>query len=128
MECLLEHFATTHFGGARLGDARLTKRLVRCADRIARRPGASLPDKMQSPSDLKGLYRLVNNQKVTHRGVTQPHFDLTRQAIAQHQGTTLIIHDTTELDFTSKRSLHQHLGKLSDGKTRGWLCHNSIAV
>jgi hypothetical protein len=125
---MLEHFAQTHFAGARLGDARLTKRLIASADRIARRPGGSLPDKMQSPKDLKGLYRLMNNKKVTHRGVVQPHFERTRAAIAQHHGTVLIVHDTTERDFTSKRSLHHDLGQLADGKTRGLLCHNSIAV
>jgi Transposase DNA-binding len=126
---LLDDFAATHFGSARLGDKRLTQRLVLSADRIARHPEGSLPQKMGSPKKLKGLYRLVNNRKVTHRGVLQPHFDRTRQAVADCPGDCLIVHDTTEFDLTSKRSLREETGEIGTGHNyRGFHCHNSIAV
>ena len=126
---LLDNFATTHFGSAYLGDKRLTDRLVFSADLIARHPGGSLPEKMGDPANLIGLYRLVNNRKVTHRGVVQPHFTHTRQEILKHDGTVLIVHDGTELDFTTKRSLRDQLGELGAFKgSRGYLAHHSIAV
>lgn len=129
MSSLLEDFATTHFGSAKFGDRRLTKRLVHCADRIARHPGGSLPEKMHAAADLKGLYRLMNNPKVTHRGILQPHLEQTRRAVQDHPGIVLIVHDTTELNLTGKRSLHAELGPLGTGSgTRGYLCHNSLAV
>ncbi len=129
MTTLLDDFAVTHFGAARLGDKRLTERLVFSADRIARHPGGSLPEKMADPADLVGLYRLVNNRKVTHRGVVQPHFDHTRAEVLAQPGTVLIIHDGTELDFTTKRSLHPELGELGAfAGSRGYLAHHSIAI
>ena len=36
--------------------------------------------------------------------------------------------DTTELNYTSRRSLHEALGQIGDGKGRGYKCHNSLAV
>jgi len=129
MDRLLDDFGPTHFGAADLGDARRTARLVQIADAIARRPQGSLPDKMHSPAALKALYRLMNQPTVTHESVLQPHYEQTRQAIAACQGVVLLVHDPTEINLTSKRSLHPELGQLGDGKrSRGFLCHNSLAV
>jgi hypothetical protein len=126
---LLDDFATTHFGSAKLGDKRLTDRLVFSGAHIARHPGGSLPEKMGNPSDLVGLYRMVNNCKVTHRGVVQPHCNHTRAEVLDHPGDVLIVHDGTELDLTSKRSLHPELGELGAFQgARGYLCHHSIAI
>jgi hypothetical protein len=126
---LLDDFARTHFGSAKLGDKRLTERLVSSADRIGRHPGGSLPDKMGDPANLIGLYRLVNNRKVTHRGVVQAHFDHTRQEVIAHTGDVVIVHDGSELDLTSKRSLHPELGEIGRFQGgRGYLCQHSIAV
>ena len=55
-----ESFGEIHFGSAQLGDARRTKRLVACADAMCRHPGGTLPDKFQSPADLKAFYRLCS--------------------------------------------------------------------
>jgi hypothetical protein len=126
---LLADFAKTHFGSAKLGDKRLTDRLVLSADLIARHPGGSLPDKMGDPANLIGLYRLVNNRKVTHRNVVQPHFDHTRQEVLRQHGPVLIVHDGTEIDLTGKRSLHPELGELGAFQgSRGYLAHHSLAI
>ena len=39
----MEQWATKEFGGAKLGDARLTKRLIKMATDFADRPTASIP-------------------------------------------------------------------------------------
>jgi hypothetical protein len=39
----------------------------------------------------------------------------------------LILHDTTELDFTQRHSL-EGVGQIGNGFHRGWLCHNSLAI
>ena len=39
----------------------------------------------------------------------------------------LLIHDTTQLDFTGKHSL-KNLGQIAKGFHRGYLCHNTLAV
>src|SRR5262245_10539240 len=124
MDPTLTTFGQTHFGTAKLGNLKRTKRLVRVADRLAQHPGGSLPDKMQSPAELGALYHLMSCPKVTHRAILQPHYDRTRRAISEHQGLVLLAHDDTELDFTSKLSLKDHLGPLAGKCQRGYICHN----
>jgi hypothetical protein len=46
----------------------------------------------------------------------------------QHDEVVLVIHDTSELDYTSIESLRDQLGPIGDGDGRGYECHNSIAV
>jgi Transposase DNA-binding len=129
MDRELTSFGQEHFGEARLGDKRRGQRLVEVADRLAARPQGSLPDKIQSPPALKALYRLARRPEVTHPAVLQTHYRRTRARMARHQGTVLTFHDTTELDYTGKRSLHGELGYLGDGSgKRGLLCHNSLAT
>ena len=129
MDTVLKDFGAHHFGAAELGDRRRTNRLVRVADRLAAHPGGSLPEKMHSPADWRGLYRLRNHPRTTHEAVLAPHVAQTRQRRAAADDVVLIIHDTTELNLTGKRSLHPQLGQLScGGRARGYLCHNSLAI
>lgn len=107
-------FGELNFGGAKLGDARRTKRLLRVADAIARHPGGSLPEKMGTPAELEALYHLMKCSKVTHQSVLAPHFALTRKKIAEHDGFVLALHDTTELDFTTRESLTDR-GQIGNG-------------
>src|SRR5271168_3215087 len=85
-------FGHENFGSAQLGDQRRTHRLVKTADLIVQHPGGTLPDKLQSPAALEGLYRLAHQKKVTHAAVLQPHRDLTLQRMRHYSGTVLTIH------------------------------------
>ena len=58
--------------------------------------------------------------------IQTPHWDQTRRAMGQHP-TVLILHDTTELDFTSHPAL-DGVGPIGNGSGRGFLQHNSLAV
>jgi hypothetical protein len=120
-------FGAEHFGAAVLGDKRRTKRLVLLADRMAQHPGGTLPHKFKDPAMLKALYRLVNAQDVTHEAVLAPHRERTKRCMAEHDGTLLIIHDSTELDYTGKTTL-TGLGQIGNGFYRGYICHNSLVV
>lgn len=122
-----ESFGEINFGKAILGDRRRTKRLVRVADAIVRHPGGSLPEKMRSPAELAGLYHLMKCKTVTHESVLDAHRSLTLQKMMAQDGPVLVIHDTTELDFTGHQSLND-TGQLGNGSCRGWLCHNSLVV
>lgn len=123
----LTQFGQEHFGQARLGDRRRTKRLVQLADRLARHPAGSVPEKLRCPAAYQALCRLVNTPEVTHAAVLQTHRDRTLTLMRQHQGPVLLIHDSTELDYTTKRSLTD-LGQIGNGGGRGYICHNSLAV
>jgi hypothetical protein len=121
-------FGQLHFGSARLGDARRTKRLVRIADQIMAHPGGSLPHKMRNWSELTGVYRLVQAEQVTHQAVIQAHCQRTLELAKQAGSVVLRIHDTTELDYSHVPALHGQLGQVGDGSGFGYQCHNTLAV
>ncbi len=120
-------FGEEHFGAAKLGDRRRTKRLVQLADKMVMHPGGTLPDKIDDPASLKALYRLVDQGEVTHTAVLAPSRERTLRLMRDVEGTVLVIQDTTELDFTGLTSL-EGLGHIGNGGCRGYLAHNALAV
>lgn len=120
-------FGEEQFGVAELGDKRRTKRLVQVANKIASHPGGTLPDKINDPTDLKAFYRLMNSAPVTHAAVIAPACARTREKMAETKGTVLVIHDATELDYSGLSSIPT-LGQLGNGKNRGYIAHNVLAV
>jgi Transposase DNA-binding len=120
-------FGTLHFGAAQLGDVRRTRRLVRAADAIVQHPGGTLPQKLHDPYPLDALYRLANRKEVTHDAVLEPHRQHTLRLMSAAEGPVLLIHDTTELDYTALKSL-TGLGQIGNGNGRGYECHNTLAV
>ncbi len=121
-------FGEINFGTAALGDARRNRRLVRLANQIYAHPEGTLPQKISDPASYQAMYRLCKSQKVTHAVVLKPHRQLTLQKMQTCNDIVLVIHDTTELDFTSRTSLHDELGQIGNGKGKGYECHNSIAM
>lgn len=118
---------SSHFGGAQLGDERRTKRLVKTADLLAARPTGSLPERLPEPADLEGLYTLMRAGPVTHGAVLEPHRQQTLAAARACEGVVLWISDTTELDYTKRKSL-ENLGPIGNGAGRGYQCHNTLGV
>lgn len=122
-------FGTRNFGRADLGDRRRTRRLVSLVDIMCRHPGGTLPDKLNRPADLRAFYGLMNRPEVTHEVLMRNHADATRASIAAlGKGVVLILHDATELDYTTKATLRDDLGQIGEGTHRGYICHNSLAV
>src|SRR5436305_9896250 len=103
------------FGAAALGDRRRTARLVHSFDRMCAHPGGTLPDKLASPPDLRGLYRLCDNESVTHEAVLGPARAYTRARVEACPRDVLVLHDATELDYTTLRSLAGDLGQIGKG-------------
>lgn len=119
-------FGQHHFGAAALGHKKRTACLVRVADAIHRHPGGTLPHKLKAPPDYKAMDRLMNRPEVTHAAVLAPHVARTRERMRAATGPVLILHDTTELDFSGLKSIAD-LGPIGNGHGRGYLCHNSLA-
>jgi hypothetical protein len=122
-----ESFGELNFGTAQFGDQRRTKRLIKSVDQMCTRPGGTLPQKFRSPAELQAFYRLLACEDVTHEAILDAHRQATLQRIEQIDGPVLILHDTTELDYTTLRSL-ENLGQIGCGTRRGYLTHNSLAV
>lgn len=120
-------FGQTHFGGAQLDDRRRTRRLAISANILLSHPSGTLPDKFASPNDLCAFYDLCARDEVTHQRVLAPHVLYTLAQIAMQQETVLVVHDSTELDYTTHSSL-ENLGQIGSGSRRGYIAHNSLAV
>jgi hypothetical protein len=119
-------FGERHFGAALLGHQRRTQCLVRIANQIYRHPGGTLPTKLHEPKDYKAMDRLMNRPETTHAAVLEPHRQYTLAHMRQSTRTVLVLHDTTELDYSGLRSISD-LGPIGGGLNRGYLCHNSLA-
>lgn len=109
---------------AELGDPRRTKRLTKTVALLARKPRASLPEAMQSESELEGAYRLANNTAI------EPHqlFDALAESAAERArvaGDVLVIHDTTSCTFEHADPVE--IGYLSTGKA-GFYAHCSLVI
>lgn len=121
-------FGERNFAHAQLGDKRRTARLVEVANQMVHRPGGSLPEKINSPKDLKALYRLLDCETVTHQAILEAHQQhLLESVLASRSGYTLVIHDATELEYTKRRSL-KDLGQIGSGFRRGYIAQNSLVV
>jgi Transposase DNA-binding/Transposase Tn5 dimerisation domain len=118
-------WAEQNFGSAELGDRRRTRRLVDSAAKIAAHPEKSFPQ-IFDWNELRGFYRLCDQSQATLAAVMQPHWEQTRQAMGR-QPLVLIVHDTTELDYSSHRQL-KGVGQIGNENGRGFLQHNSLAI
>jgi hypothetical protein len=123
----IEIFGAKNFGNAKLGDKRRTSRLVKLVDQMCLRPGGSLPQKFRNPADLQAFYRLMKCDDVTHEAILLSHRQATMEKIAACDSPVLVIHDSTELDYTTHRSL-DGLGQIGSGTRRGYIAQNSMAV
>lgn len=123
-------WAMVEFGGAKVGDARLTKRLIKLADRLAEAPSASIPGACNGHAETQGAYRLFDQARADKRGlswevVLEPHVARTAVRMAEHP-VVLCLQDTTELDFNGQSI--EGLGKLSYEAQRGMYLHPTYAV
>jgi hypothetical protein len=116
------------FGHAQLGDQRRTTRLVKIFNLLQRHPGGTLPDKLSTPADLRALYRLCDADDVTHAAVIAAARQYTLGRVADCGESILILHDATELDYTSLTSLADDLGQIGKGTHLGYVCQNVLAV
>lgn len=118
-------WAEETFGAAQLGDARRTRRLVEVAAKLGERPSGQLKQALPEWAELKAAYRLFDTEQVTHRAVTQAHFEQVRQA-CQQPGEYLLIADGSELDFTEHWAT-TGVGRIGDDGGRGFLMHSTLA-
>jgi Transposase DNA-binding/Transposase Tn5 dimerisation domain/Transposase DDE domain len=118
-------WASTQFATAQLGDRRRTARLVSLATQIAADPSSSLPKQTRDWSDLKGAYRLAARPEATFQVIASPHWQLTIKQAGT--GRSLILDDTTEIDFGATRQA-KDLGPVGSGVGRGFMIHSGLMV
>ena len=127
-------WADHEFGGAPLGDARLSARLVQSAQHMAQSPMRAITGATHGARAMvKGHYRLIDQPAdgaVTVDHILEPHRERTLRRMRAHD-TVLCVQDGTRLNFT-RRSHTQGLGTIGSNQTgavaRGLHLHATLAV
>jgi len=128
------HWAVNELGGARLGDARLTRRLVSIARTRGENPGTPFLEAVAGDrAATAGYYRFVDAPDDSHidmDSILAPHRERTLRRL-KGQKTVLGIHDTTDLNYATL-SACEGLGVIGKNQTetesRGLRLHSSYAV
>lgn len=92
IEALVNEVAADNFD-----DGRLTERLRRLVDGLARNPALSLPKALDS-AGLEGAYRFLSNRRVTFNDILVGHYAATRERCAAEE-VVLVAHDTTTFSY-----------------------------
>ena len=57
------------FGGAQVGDSRLSRRLIKLADRLGDAPSASIPGACNGRNETQAAYRFFDQARADKRGL-----------------------------------------------------------
>lgn len=128
------HWAENEFGGAPLGDGRLTKRLIQAAGDKAENPGSSYSGTVGGDwAKVKGYYRMIDqpdDSAVTMENILLPHRERTLQRM-KGQNVVLCIQDGGDLNY-SNLDYREGLGVIGSNQTgaqsRGPHLHSTLAV
>jgi len=129
-----EAWTANEFGNARLGDRRLSKRLVDSAGILAQTPGRAFCGAAQGDwPRVKGYYRMIDqpdDSAVTIEAILAPHRERTIARMRAQQ-TVLCIQDGTDLNYSSL-SHCEGLGVIGSNQTgaksRGLHLHSTLAA
>lgn len=129
-----DRWAEEEFGGAPLGDARWSKRLVRSAMIQAEDPMRAFSGVVDADwAAIKGYYRFIDqpdDSAATMENILLPHRKRTLRRM-QAQETVLCIQDGTDLNFNALSTCEGlgTIGKNQTGaKSRGLHLHSTLAV
>jgi|GraSoi013_1_40cm_1032412.scaffolds.fasta_scaffold43185_2 hypothetical protein len=119
----LLHPLAAELEGIDLGDARLERRAQQIAARAACDPAKSFPKLVQDSSELEGLYRFFQNERVKAVEILRPHQVATAKRCAEH-ALVRVAHDTCAFRFTGDR---EGMGPLA-GKGTGFYVHFGLVI
>ncbi len=127
-------WAGHEFGGAELGDKRLTARLVRSAALLAEYPGRAISASARGEAAaVDGYYRLIEQPEqtaVTAASILAPHRERTLQRM-RSQRAVLCIQDGSDLNFATRPGCSglEVIGRnQTSGKTLGLHLHLTLAA
>jgi len=114
-------------GGANMGDARLTARLLQMTGMFYDKPTANIPQACGSAMAAKAAYRFLDNENVRWPAILASHYAAT-EARVREAPLVLVAQDTTTLNY----STHPHtdgLGPIGTDseQVRGLMVHDTLA-
>lgn len=129
-----QDWAENEFGNAKIGDKRLTTRLIQAATDKAESPGSAYCSAAGGDqAKVKGYYRMIDkpdDSAVTMENILLPHRNRTIQRM-KDQEIVLCIQDGSDLNYSSLSNC-KGLGDISKNQTgaksQGLHLHSTIAV
>lgn len=116
----------TEFANIELGDERRNRRLRSVVRRLWESPSKSIKASCRGWAETVAAYRLLNNPGVDVEKVIEPHREACLRRAGGHR-RVLAIQDTSELDYTTKKSLGGS-GPLGTTERRGFFLHCNLVV
>src|SRR3954452_15690230 len=110
------------YGGASLGDSRLSARLPKLARKMAAKSDVGFPQAF-AEAELEAFYRFVGNDAVGSEAILAPHVTATVRRCVDAK-LALVAHDTSEFGYSTSR---EGMGRVTDEGT-GFFAHFSLAV
>lgn len=104
------------------GDYRINIRFGKILQTLSVQIKHSIPLTFKEWADIKGVYRFLNNKKVTDKAILESQSSIIS---VEPFATYLAIHDTTEIDLTGHRG-SDNLGCLSYKNKKGFYIHNTL--
>ena len=122
----VEDWAEEEFGGADLGDRRLSNRLVSLVRDFYARPQASIPQACQSRAKTKAAYRFFEHPSMSMDKVLEQHYESTLGRV-KGEGVVLAVQDTTTLNYTTHPAT-ENLGPIGYrlDKGTGLILHDTM--
>jgi hypothetical protein len=118
---LIEETKEAHFT-----DNRLKTRYINLLDKFTGSPTSSIPAACKTWKETLAAYRFFNHEAITPEKILNPHYEGTLERIKKER-VVLIPQDTTEIDFSGRKSL-TGLGYLGNEKSRGFYLHPNLAL
>lgn len=124
------------FSGANLGDERLNKRLLELARCFEMKHGHSITFTCSDWKTSKSAYRFFDNDGFTESDIIAPHIRATEARVNSLSERVLIVHDTTEFNYTHHNKTeglgYLHTNNITKGEQKiissGFLMHASMAL
>jgi len=122
-----QDWAEEEFGSAKLGDERLSKRLLMLARDFFAQPQANIPQACESRAKTKAAYRFFDHPGVTMDIVLSSHIEATQKRIRDH-AVVLAVQDSTALTYTAHAAT-EGLGPINAtwNSAVGLMLHDTMA-
>lgn len=121
----LSDFIDSEFADLNLGDKRRSARLRTLLRCMLDSPMKNISSACRGWAETIGAYRLLGNKRVDSKAILAPHREATIQRARQHD-CVAVAQDTTELDYTRKKSLRGS-GPLTKER-RGFYAHTQLVI